>query len=62
MWLPCLNRFFTIVFQEVNGYHGLVNKFESDTSLAIFEAPNHLDHPEGEVLAAARTIADRLGQ
>jgi adenylate cyclase len=55
-----LNRFFAIVVDEVDRHHGLVNKFEGDASLAIFGAPNHLDCPEAEALAAARTIADRM--
>jgi adenylate cyclase len=55
-----LNRFFAIVVEEVDRHHGLVNKFEGDASLAIFGAPNHLDCPEAEALAAARAIADRL--
>ncbi|WP_205874079.1 adenylate/guanylate cyclase domain-containing protein [Mycobacterium camsae] len=55
-----LNRFFTIVVDEVDRHHGLVNKFEGDASLAIFGAPNHLDSPEDEALACARAIADRL--
>ncbi len=56
-----LNRFFAIVVEEVDRHRGLVNKFEGDASLAIFGAPNHLDCPEDEALAAARTIAGRLG-
>ena len=55
-----LNRFFSIVVEEVDHHCGLVNKFEGDASLAIFGAPNRLDSPEDEALAAARTIADRL--
>ncbi|BBZ40778.1 adenylate/guanylate cyclase domain-containing protein [Mycobacterium conspicuum] len=55
-----LNRFFAIVVEEVDGHCGLVNKFEGDASLAIFGAPNRLQRPEDEALAAARTIADRL--
>jgi adenylate cyclase len=55
-----LNRFFAIVVEEVDRYCGLVNKFEGDASLAIFGAPNRLECPEDEALAAARTIADRL--
>lgn len=55
-----LNRFFAIVVDEVDRNHGLVNKFEGDASLAIFGAPNHLDHPEDDALAAARAIAERL--
>ncbi len=57
-----LNQFFKIVVEEVDRHHGLVNKFEGDASLAIFGAPNHLDSPEDEALACARTIADRLAQ
>ncbi len=55
-----LNRFFSIVVEEVDRHCGLVNKFEGDASLAIFGAPNHLDSPEGQALAAARRIAARL--
>jgi adenylate cyclase len=55
-----LNRFFSIVVEEVDRHHGLVNKFEGDASLVIFGAPNHLDRPEEEALAAARAIAGRL--
>ncbi|ORW97014.1 hypothetical protein AWB92_03855 [Mycobacterium sp. IEC1808] len=55
-----LNRFFAIVVDEVDRHRGLVNKFEGDASLAIFGAPNHLDSPEDEALAAARCIAKRL--
>lgn len=55
-----LNQFFTIVVEEVDRHHGLVNKFEGDASLAIFGAPNHLDSPEDAALACARAIADRL--
>ena len=55
-----LNRFFAIVVDEVDRHRGLVNKFEGDASLAIFGAPNHLDSPEDEALAAARCIAERL--
>ncbi|BCZ23439.1 adenylate/guanylate cyclase domain-containing protein [Mycobacterium senriense] len=55
-----LNQFFAIVVEEVDRHRGLVNKFEGDASLAIFGAPNHLDSPEDEALAAARCITDRL--
>ncbi len=57
-----LNRFFGIIVEEVDRHCGLVNKFEGDATLAIFGAPNHLDSPEDQALAAARTIADRLSQ
>ncbi len=55
-----LNRFFTIVVEEVDRRCGLVNKFEGDASLAIFGAPNRLDCPEDQALATARCIAERL--
>jgi class 3 adenylate cyclase len=57
-----LNRFFAIVVDEVDRHCGLVNKFEGDASLAIFGAPNRLDSPEDEALAAARCMAERLGE
>jgi adenylate cyclase len=55
-----LNQFFAIVVEEVDRHCGLVNKFEGDASLAIFGAPNHLDSPEDEALAAARVMSERL--
>jgi adenylate cyclase len=55
-----LNRFFAVIVDEVDRHHGLVNKFEGDASLAVFGAPNHLDHPETEALTAARAILRRL--
>src|SRR5271165_3959891 len=55
-----LNRFFTIVVEEVDRRCGLVNKFGGDASLAIFGAPNRLDCPEDQALATARCIAERL--
>ncbi|MGH3636119.1 MAG: adenylate/guanylate cyclase domain-containing protein, partial [Mycobacterium sp.] len=56
-----LNRFFAVIVDEVDRHRGLVNKFEGDATLAIFGAPNHLEHPEDEALATARAIAERLG-
>lgn len=55
-----LNRFFGIVVEEVDRHRGLVNKFEGDATLAVFGAPNRLDRPEDDALAAARCIAERL--
>lgn len=56
-----LNRFFSVVVEEVDRRHGFVNKFEGDGAMAVFGAPNHLDHPEDEALSAARAIARRVG-
>ena len=56
-----LNRFFAVIVEEVDRHHGLVNKFEGDAALAVFGAPVSLEHPEDEALAAARDIAERLG-
>src|SRR5271163_302651 len=55
-----LNRFFGIVVDEVDRNHGLVNKFEGDAALAIFGAPNQLECPEDDALAAALAISDRM--
>jgi class 3 adenylate cyclase len=55
-----LNRFFAVIVDEVDRYHGLVNKFEGDAVLAVFGAPVSLDDPEAEALAAARAIRQRL--
>ena len=55
-----LNRFFAVVVDEVDKHHGLVNKFEGDGALAVFGAPVSLDDAEGEALAAARGMAERL--
>lgn len=55
-----LNRFFTVIVEEVDRHGGLVNKFEGDATLAIFGAPVALLNPESAALSAARTIARRL--
>ncbi|MCV7283541.1 HAMP domain-containing protein [Mycolicibacterium flavescens] len=55
-----LNRFFTVIVEEVDRHHGFVNKFEGDGALAVFGAPNRLDRPEDEALAAGRAIARRI--
>ncbi|MFT4299686.1 MAG: adenylate/guanylate cyclase domain-containing protein [Aeromicrobium sp.] len=55
-----LNRFFGVVVEEVDRYHGLVNKFMGDAVLAIFGAPvTRADHA-AQALAAARAMARRL--
>ncbi|GFG62562.1 adenylate cyclase [Mycobacterium kubicae] len=55
-----LNRFFTVIIDEVNARRGLINKFEGDATLAIFGAPVPAQSPETDALAAARSIAQRL--
>jgi adenylate cyclase len=55
-----LNRFFAVIVEEVDRHHGFVNKFEGDAALAVFGAPNHLDSPESEALAAGRAITRRI--
>ena len=57
-----LNRFFAVIVEEVDRHHGFVNKFEGDAALAVFGAPNHLDSPESEALAAGRAIARRISE
>ncbi|TCC47834.1 adenylate/guanylate cyclase domain-containing protein [Kribbella capetownensis] len=55
-----LNRFFTIVVDEVDQQGGFVNKFAGDAALAIFGAPAELPDAAGSALRAARTLAARL--
>jgi adenylate cyclase len=55
-----LNRFFAVIVEEVDRHHGFVNKFEGDAALAVFGAPNRLENPEDEALAAGRAIARRI--
>jgi adenylate cyclase len=55
-----LNRFFEVIVDEVDRHHGLLNKFEGDAALAVFGAPVRLDDADGEALAAARAMAERL--
>lgn len=55
-----LNRFFSVIVDEVDRHRGLLNKFEGDGSLAVFGAPVHSERPERDALASARAIARRL--
>jgi adenylate cyclase len=56
-----LNAFFSVVVEVVEAHGGWVNKFEGDAALAVFGAPLPLDDAAGCALAAARTMARRLG-
>ena len=51
-----LNRFFSIVVEEVEAHCGWVNKFEGDAALCVFGAPTALPDAAGDALRAARTI------
>ena len=55
-----LNRFFTVIVEEVDRNNGLVNKFEGDAALAVFGAPTELVCPEDSALSTARAILNRL--
>lgn len=55
-----LNRLFSVVVGEVEERDGLLNKFEGDGCLAVFGAPNDIEHPEDAALAAARAIAEQI--
>jgi class 3 adenylate cyclase len=55
-----LNAYFGIVVEVVSAYGGLINKFQGDAALAIFGAPQPLEDPAGQALAAARELARRL--
>jgi adenylate cyclase len=55
-----LNRFFTVVVDEVDRHDGFVNKFAGDAVLAVFGAPTELPDAAGNALSAARALAARL--
>lgn len=57
-----LNRFFTVVVEEVESCGGLINKFIGDAALAIFGAPTPLDDACGTALSAARSVVERLAR
>lgn len=57
-----LNRFFTVVVEEVDEHRGLVNKFIGDAVLAIFGAPVELEDHATLALAAGRAMARRLAE
>ena len=55
-----LNRFFSLVVEVVEGYGGMVNKFEGDGALCVFGAPVARHDPAGAALCAARDLRARL--
>jgi adenylate cyclase len=61
-FVAMLNRFFTVVVEEVERNGGLVNKFEGDAALCVFGAPAPLDDPASAALCVARAIRDRVAE
>ncbi len=55
-----LNRFFSVVIDEVHAHGGWVNKFQGDATLVVFGAPAELDDRAGRALATARALGRRL--
>jgi adenylate cyclase len=55
-----LNRFFSIVVDEVEEQSGWVNKFEGDAALCVFGAPTAMSDSAGAALRCARSIHRRL--
>ena len=59
-FVAMLNRFFTVVVEEVERRGGLLNKFEGDAALCVFGAPDELADPYTAALATARAVRDRI--
>jgi adenylate cyclase len=55
-----LNRFFSIVVEEIERQCGWVNKFEGDAALCVFGAPTARPDAAGDALRAARNLNERL--
>lgn len=55
-----LNRFYTIVVEEVQKTGGLVNKFAGDAVLAIYNVPDDHPDPAGAALYCSRAIMHRV--
>jgi adenylate cyclase len=55
-----LNRFFSIVVEEIEAQCGWVNKFEGDAALCVFGAPTARPDAAGDALRAARSLHRRL--
>jgi adenylate cyclase len=55
-----LNRFFSIVVEEIEAQCGWVNKFEGDAALCVFGAPSARPDAAGDALRAARNLSQRL--
>lgn len=55
-----LNRFYTIVVEEVNRTGGVVNKFAGDAVLAVYNVPDDHPDPAGASLYCARVVMNRL--
>jgi adenylate cyclase len=55
-----LNAYFGIVVEVVSAHGGMINKFQGDAALAVFGAPQPLEDPAGQALAAARELSRRL--
>ena len=61
-FVAMLNRFFSVVVDEVERNGGLVNKFEGDAALCIFGAPAELPDPASAALCTARAIRDQVAE
>jgi adenylate cyclase len=57
-----LNRYFSVMSEVVHKHHGTVDKFIGDGLMAIFGAPEPLEHPERNALEAAQEMIERLAE
>jgi class 3 adenylate cyclase len=57
-----LNRYFSVMTDVVHKHHGTVDKFIGDGMMAIFGAPQRLEHPEQNAIEAAQEMIERLAE
>ena len=55
-----LNRFFRVVVDTVDEFHGVVDSFLGDAALVVFGAPRSMEDPASAALACARELGRRL--
>ncbi|HUQ25331.1 MAG TPA: adenylate/guanylate cyclase domain-containing protein [Burkholderiales bacterium] len=57
-----LNRYFSVMTDVVHKHHGTVDKFIGDGMMAVFGAPQQLEHAEQNAMEAAQEMIERLAE
>ncbi|PVB63574.1 adenylate/guanylate cyclase domain-containing protein [Labrenzia sp. 011] len=55
-----VNSCFDAIGQEITAHHGYIDKYIGDAIMAVWNAPNTVEHPEQAAVDAAREIIGKL--